>query len=167
MGVASRTLFDKKVEQSVPLQMAYTCVVTGATGFVGLELCKQLLDRGWNVVATVRDTANARRVDPLLRLAAALPGSVRLVECDLQKEGSFYEACAGAHYVFHCASPFFFGTTDPQRDIVDPAVNGTRNVMLACAATKSSLRRVVLTSSVAGECCATASMRLGALTPER
>ena len=143
---------DGQQNKRWPLQMAYTCVVTGATGFVGVELCKQLLERGWNVVACVRDTTNARRVDPLLRLAAALPGSLRLVECDLQQDGSFHEACAGVQYVFHVASPFHFSTTDPQRDIVEPAVQGTRNVMLACAATKSSLRRVVVTSSVAGEC---------------
>ena len=130
--------------------MAYTCVVTGATGYVGTELVKQLLERGWNVRAAVRDTSNARRVEPLLRLAAALPGSLQLVECDLQREGSFHAACAGVQYVFHAASPFFFGTSDPQKDIVEPAVQGTRNVLLACAATKLSLRRVVLTSSVAG-----------------
>ena len=118
---------------------------------------KQLLERGWNVRAAVRDTSNARRVEPLLRLAAALPGSLRLVEADLQREGSFHAACAGVQYVFHVASPFHFNTTDQQRDLVEPAVQGTRNVLLACAATKSSLRRVVVTSSVAGECCAAAA----------
>jgi nucleoside-diphosphate-sugar epimerase len=131
--------------------MAYTCVVTGATGFVGTELCKQLLERGWNVRACVRDTSNARRVEPLLRLAAALPGSLQLVEADLLRAGSFHQACADCDFVFHVASPFFFGETDTQKDIVEPAVQGTRNVLLACAATKASLRRVVLTSSVAGE----------------
>lgn len=83
--------------------MAYVCVVTGATGFVGSELVKQLLERGWCVRACVRDTSNAHRVEPLLRLAAALPGTLQLVECDLQQEGSFHSACAGVQFVFHGA----------------------------------------------------------------
>jgi nucleoside-diphosphate-sugar epimerase len=130
--------------------MAYVGVVTGAAGFVGSELVKQLLERGWTVRATVRDTSDSKRVDHLLRLANALPGSLQLFEADLLREGSFHAACAGADFVFHTASPFFITTADPQRDLVEPAVAGTRNVLAACAAAGSTLKRVVLTSSVAG-----------------
>jgi nucleoside-diphosphate-sugar epimerase len=51
--------------------------------------------------------------------------------------------------VFHTASPFFFAgeNHDGKRDLVDPAVNGTLNVLRACA--KAGVKRVVLTSSVA------------------
>jgi nucleoside-diphosphate-sugar epimerase len=130
--------------------MAYVAVVTGATGFVGTELVKQLLERGWTVRATVRDASDAKRVEPLLRLAAALPGAVHLYEADLLREGSFHAACKGADFVFHCASPFVIDVADPVRQLIEPAVTGTRNVMLACAAAGPPLQRVVVTSSVAG-----------------
>ena len=42
--------------------------------------------------------------------------------------------CAsGADFVFHTASPFFNDASDPQKELVDPAVNGTRNVMTSVA----------------------------------
>ncbi len=42
------------------------------------------------------------------------------------------------------------GIEDPQLDLVDPAVKGTRNVIGAAAKSKDTVRRVVLTSSTAG-----------------
>ena len=54
----------------------------------------------------------------------------------------------GCELVFHTASPFVLaGIDDPQKDLVDPAVRGTRNA-LDSANRVSSVKRVVLTSSV-------------------
>lgn len=47
-------------------------------------------------------------------------------------------------------SPFIIEVEDTQRDLIDPAVKGTRNVLAAAAKAKTSVKRVVLTSSVAG-----------------
>ena len=47
-------------------------------------------------------------------------------------------------------SPFFIDTSSPQEDLIDPAVKGTQNVLRAAAAAKGTLKRVILTSSVAG-----------------
>jgi nucleoside-diphosphate-sugar epimerase len=76
-------------------------------------------------------------------------GSLELVEADLLTEGAFDAAFAGCSYVFHCASPFFIEAGDPQAELVDPAVRGTRNVMAAADSNAASVRRVVLTSSCA------------------
>ena len=48
---------------------------------------------------------------------------------------------------FHVASPYTLDVEDAQRDLVDPAVKGTLNVLKSCH--KNKIRRVVLTSSVA------------------
>ena len=60
------------------------------------------------------------------------------------------QAIAGCAYVYHVASPFFIESDDPQRDLIDPALLGTRNVLASAARHKASVRRVVVTSSVAG-----------------
>ncbi len=54
----------------------------------------------------------------------------------------------GCSVVFHTASPFTINVQDPQRDLIDPAVKGTRNVLEDVNRTES-VRRVVLTSSCA------------------
>jgi hypothetical protein len=47
-------------------------------------------------------------------------------------------------------SPFFIDTDDAQKDLLDPAFQGTANVLSSVAKAKGDVERVVLTSSVAG-----------------
>ena len=119
--------------------------VTGATGFVASWLVRQLLQRGdVTVRGTVRHVASADHL-------RALPGAsqrLELVEADLTVPGSFEPAVRGCAAVFHTASPYIIQVDDPQRDLVDPAVNGTLGVLRACAAVPE-VARVVLTSSMA------------------
>jgi nucleoside-diphosphate-sugar epimerase len=67
---------------------------------------------------------------------------------DLQQPSEALDtAISGANYLFHVASPFRFDG-DPNNDIVQPAVQGTRTVLEAAAKHKDGLRRVIVTSSV-------------------
>ena len=142
--------------------MAYVAVVTGGAGYVGTELCKQLLERGWTVRSTVRDACASQRVGHLKRLEAALPGTLQLFEADLLVPGSFDRACQGADYVFHTASPFFIDCADPQGELIAPAVQGTRNVLSSCTKAGPQLRRVVL-----GKCLAPLASRILRLLAHR
>lgn len=124
-------------------------LVTGATGYVAGWLVKKLLDEGLTVHAAVRDPANKNKLQALQNLADSSQGSIRFFKSDLLEEGSYNEAMQGCELVFHTASPFTVNVPNPQRDLVDPAVNGTRNVLASVNQT-DSVKRVVLTSSIAG-----------------
>ena len=60
----------------------------------------------------------------------------------------------GADFVFHMASPFLASWEDTQKDLVEPALNGTSTVLESVAKTGGTVKRVVLTSSFAGKRCA-------------
>lgn len=124
-------------------------LVTGGSGFVGSHLVKRLLERGYRVHATVRSTADPAKVRPLRDMQEAHPGRLSLFEADLLKEGSFDEAMAGCRVVFHVASPFRMPEKikDGHRDMVDPALLGTRNVLAAIERTPT-VDRLVFTSTV-------------------
>lgn len=125
----------------------------GATGFVGSELCKQLLARGFHVRGTVRSLgarSDALR-SALLKASGANADLLELVAADLLVPGAFDRAVEGAEYLFHVASPFAIVVDDPQKQLVDLAVQGTTNVLSSAAKHKATLKRVVLTSSMAGE----------------
>jgi uncharacterized protein YbjT (DUF2867 family) len=55
--------------------MAHTVAVTGASGMVATELISQLLAKGYNVHATVRNKNDTAKVETLINLGKALPGT--------------------------------------------------------------------------------------------
>ncbi|KAL9941933.1 hypothetical protein D7B24_009395 [Verticillium nonalfalfae] len=124
-------------------------LVTGGTGFVGLYLVKLLLERGHRVHATVRSLRNKAKCKPLLDLQNQFPDSLHLFEADLMTTDSFTQAMQGCRVVYHVASPFLVPDQikDGFKDCVEPALQGTKNVLKSVNGTES-VRRVVLTSSV-------------------
>lgn len=123
-------------------------LVTGATGYVAGWIVKELLAAGATVHAAVRDPSDAGKTAPLKAMAREAPGEIRVFRADLLENGSYAEAMQGCRLVFHTASPFTTSVNDPQKELIDPAVNGTRNVLEEANRTES-VRRVVLTSSCA------------------
>lgn len=123
-------------------------MVTGATGFVAGWIVKQLLDAGVTVHATVRDPQNVEKLRHLNGIAEQSPGALSFFKADLLEDGAFAEAMSGCGTVFHTASPFTSNFKDAQKELIDPALLGTRNV-LQQASIAASVKRVVLTSSCA------------------
>lgn len=130
-----------------------TYLVTGGSGYIASWIVSQLLEQGKQVRTTVRDKAKTAKYQHLLDAAAKHSGSLEVFSADLLKKGSFDQACDGADLVLHTASPFLVGKVkDPQKQLVDPALLGTRNV-LESVNKADSVQRVVLTSSVVSIYC--------------
>ena len=123
-------------------------MVTGATGFVAGWLVKKLLEEGITVHAAVRNPDKKEKVQHLDEIAAKSSGTIRYFKSDLLKDGSYAEAMEGCELVFHTASPFTTNVKNAQKELIDPALNGTRNV-LKQANKIESVKRVVVTSSCA------------------
>jgi nucleoside-diphosphate-sugar epimerase len=128
---------------------SHTVLVTGAAGYLASWIVQQLLEQGQTVHGTVRSLRDAAKVQHLLNLASQHPGRLQLFEADLLQDGSFDTAMQGCSLVVHAASPYFLATPkDVQKELIQPAVHGTQNV-LASANRTASVRRVVVTSSIA------------------
>ncbi|KAK6119752.1 hypothetical protein DH2020_046506 [Rehmannia glutinosa] len=125
-----------------------TVCVTGASGYIASWLVKFLLQRGYTLLRTVELSADdPKKTQHLLELDGAKE-RLHLIKADLLEQGSFDALVDGCDGVFHTASPFHDPGSDPQAELVDPALKGTLNVLGSCAKAPS-VKRVVLTSSMA------------------
>lgn len=123
-------------------------LVTGGSGYIASWIVKYLLEKGFTVRATVRDKNNKDKVAHLNELSEKFPGKLELFNADLLKSGSFKEAMQDCELVIHTASPFIReGIKDPEKELVEPALEGTKNVLLTANETPS-VKRIVLTASV-------------------
>ncbi len=123
-------------------------LVTGGTGYIASWIVKKLLESGVHVRTTVRSKSNRTKKEHLELIAQKASGTLEVFEADLLEDGSFSEAMDGCGIVFHVASPFLLGKIkNPEKTVVQPALEGTRNVLNTVNCTES-VKRVVLTSSV-------------------
>lgn len=123
-------------------------MVTGANGYVASWLVKRLLDEGITVHAAVRNPDNEGKVGHLTQAAENSRGTIIFFKTNLLMDGSYKESMEGCELVYHTASPYTLDVKDPKKDLVDPAVKGTANV-LRTANGVSSVKRIVVTSSCA------------------
>lgn len=115
-------------------------LVTGAAGFLGGTICRQLVAQGKRVRAFVLPGDKAR---------VFIPDGVEICEGDLTDPASlkrFFTAEEGAElYVTHCAS---IVTVDPDYNakVIDVNVGGTKNIIDCCLSTPK-FRKLVYVSS--------------------
>ncbi|XP_071733062.1 cinnamoyl-CoA reductase 1-like [Rutidosis leptorrhynchoides] len=120
--------------------------VTGAGGFVGSWLVKLLLSKNYIVHGTVRNPSDEKYAH-LMRLEKASE-NLKLFKADLLDYESICAAIVGCDGMFHTASPVPSSSVpNPEVELIEPAVNGTLNVLKACC--EVNVKKVVYVSSVA------------------
>lgn len=125
-----------------------TVYVSGATGFIAQHIVKNLLDKGYKTIGSVRSEAKGAHLSKLLNNKNF---SYEIVP-DVGAEGAFDESLKKHPEVtvfLHTASPFHFNATDIEKELLFPAVKGTENALKAISAYGKNVKNVVVTSSYA------------------
>jgi dihydroflavonol-4-reductase len=114
-----------------------TTLVTGAAGFLGSHVARQLVARGENVRVLMRASSNNRAVSDL---------SLEYVTGDLRDADSLARAMNAVKRVFHVAADYRLWAKDSQ-EIYDSNVGGTKNLL--AAAKNAGVEQLIYTGTVA------------------
>ncbi|POS83812.1 hypothetical protein EPUL_005995 [Erysiphe pulchra] len=121
------------------------------SGFIAAHVLDLLLKRGHTVVTTVRSDEKASKIRNAFGFYVQ-SGLLdfRIVQ-DIAQPGAFDEALKteGLEVVIHTASPFQLNVEDVKKDLLDPAINGTKGVLESIKKYAPSVRKVIITSSFA------------------
>ncbi|MFQ6121544.1 MAG: hopanoid-associated sugar epimerase [Dehalococcoidales bacterium] len=110
-------------------------LVTGATGFIGGNLVRELLKQGYQVRALVRKQSNQQNIQDL---------DIEIVIGELRDRISLDRALDGCDVLFHVAAAYTFWAPDP-RIIYETNVQGTENAL--AAARDRGIKKVIYTST--------------------
>lgn len=131
--------------------MPKTVLLTGASGYIAKHIALQLLDAGYHVRGTVRDTARAAEVTAAVSQHLADPANLAnrlsFVTLDLTSDDGWDAAMAGVDVLMHTASPFPMAQPKNEDALIRPAVDGALRALKA--AQSAGVTRVVFTSSTA------------------
>lgn len=134
-----------------------TVFVTGATGYIAQHIIKQLLSKGYSVIGSVRsqskgeqlkelitahhqDTTGDAKFDYVIVESLIEPGAFDSILQNHKEVGVF----------IHSASPIPFATDNVEKDILQPAIDGTKNVLTSIKKYgNENIKKLVITSSIA------------------
>ncbi len=111
-----------------------TVLITGAYGFLGRYAVREMQEAGYRVIAFGRDPE---------KLSALAGEIIELRQGDFCHLDEITKACEGADYVIHCGA--LLKGWGRREDFIRTNVEGTENVLKACAA--NHVKRLVYTSS--------------------
>lgn len=113
-------------------------LVTGANGHLGNNLVRELLKQGYQVRAGIRNMNNA---DSLTGL------DCEIIHCDFLDKESLKKSLKGVETLYHVAAVFKHWAKDEEKEIVEPNIIGTENILTI--AKEMGVKKVIYVSSIA------------------
>ena len=128
-------------------------LVTGATGFIGFRTLIETLKAGYHVRAAVRNESGIQKIKAAGSTQPYLSRLEFVLVPDILKEEAYHEAVKGVDHVIHLASPTTNFKTIPSEEdydemLIQPAVQGTLNMIKAASNYSPTTKRIVITASI-------------------
>lgn len=128
--------------------MSQFFLVTGGSGYIAIHVINQLVRKGYKVRTTVRNLKNNEKCEPIKKLNKFAKFPIEIVQADLLDARSWNNALKDITHVMHVASPLLLNEPkNEDLEYIQPAVQGTLNILQACSLPNSTIERVVITSS--------------------
>lgn len=123
-----------------------TVGITGGAGFIGSYITKRFLNEGYRVKVSVTNISKSNKYEHLFELGNEDRLSIKAL--DVQDMGSLQSFSADCDIIIHSGTPFKLGVEDPKRDLFDPTIKGTEN-LLKIITENDRIKKLIFVASVA------------------
>ena len=122
-------------------------LVTGGTSYIGKHCIARLLEKQYDVRASIRNIKNAESVRTDLQKYLKKDIKLKFFEADLLKDKGWDRAIENCEAIMHVAGPYPMNFEGPEEDQIKPHEEGTLRILKL--AKSNNVERVILTSSIA------------------
>jgi len=120
-------------------------LLTGISGWIAKHTAIELLNKGYEVLGTVRNKDLINPTKETIKKHASIE-NLSFIELDLLKNDGWDEAAKGCKYIFHIASPFPMKVSRDREFLLPVAVDGTLRVLNA--GINAGVEQIIKTSSI-------------------
>jgi len=120
-------------------------LLTGISGWIAKHTAIELLNKGYEVLGTVRNNNLIDQTKQTIGKYAPIE-KLSFIELDLLKDEGWNEAAKGCKYIFHIASPFPIKVSRNREVLLPVAVDGTLRVLNA--GLNAGVEQIIKTSSI-------------------
>lgn len=121
-------------------------LLTGVTGFLGSHTAIQLLNKGYEVVGTLRSKDRTNSIKEVIGKYTPNINNLTFAEAGLNDSNIWLELTRNIDYIQHIASPFPRTVPKDENELIIPAKQGVLNILKAASA--NNVKRVVMVSAL-------------------
>ena len=123
-----------------------TIGITGGSGFIGSYVTKMFLEKDYKVKISVTDIDKKDKYQHLMKFDNS--DNLEITTLNVNEITQLKEFATDCEILVHCGTPFQLEFEDPQKELLDPTIKGTEN-LLRVISDIPSVKKVVLIASVA------------------
>ena len=125
--------------------MSGKVLLTGISGWIAKHTAIELLNKGYEVLGTVRNKDLIDQTKETIKKHAPIE-KLSFIELNLLKDEGWNKAAEGCKYIFHIASPFPMKVSKDRELLLPVAVDGTLRVLNA--GINAGVEQIIKTSSI-------------------
>lgn len=123
-----------------------TVGITGGSGFIGSYITRKFLDEGYRVKVSVTNILKSNKYKHLFNLGNE--DNLSIKDLNVQNLDALRNFSNDCDIIIHCGTPFKLGVQNPKKDLFEPTIKGTEN-LLKIVTENRSLKKMIFVASVA------------------
>ncbi|CAE6472368.1 unnamed protein product [Rhizoctonia solani] len=126
-------------------------LLTGGNGFIAVHILSLLLQHGHTVTTTVRSESKTTHLRKIFSPAVSSGQLKFAIVEDITTKGAFDRVVKDNSFdaILHTSSPLVFNVYDVEKDILQPAIKGTTEILRSAKEHGPTIKWVIITSSFA------------------